>query len=235
VYEVICGLDPENNLYVGTPTIEKCFGFRPDQTREKIASKSFKAFAGSSFRLGKLQAIVSDFARGRAKVNFYPFDVFLTILKWQVKEKNEKAIDLVIAGFADSFSDFAYQEFGVQNKKEERQKWLKTRMESKVVRRTLTDAIKDWLERTDASENTRKFLYATITDNINRGIFSRSAKKLKEDWGCANPRDNMTADELRWVAEVEDLAMRLIDNHGFDPIASIKEALERLLIDKVGR
>jgi hypothetical protein len=232
-YEVICGLDSENNLYVGTPTIEESFGFESNTGRKKLASKSFKAFAGKDFKVGKISVVVNGIGQG--KVNFYSFDTFLMLLKWQVKEKNEKAIDLVIAGFADSFSDIAYQEFGVKQTKEDRQNWLKARQEGKATRRELTDAIRDYLNSNEVSDNYKKFVYNNITDLINLAIFGRRACKLRQDWECGNPREKMTDKEIFLVKEVENLIMRLIDNRGLEPMDATREAIHRLCLPSIKR
>ena len=52
---------------------------------------------------------------------FYDYPDFLIIVRWQAGQGNIQAIDLLVAGFADSFSDFAYKLFGISLTDKERQ------------------------------------------------------------------------------------------------------------------
>ena len=129
IYKTIVALDDNGNVYIAMPILEKLLGFPADSGRKKIASKSFKSFVGNDYKVGKKSAMISGIGQG--KVIFVPLSVFLDLLKWQVKQGNEKAIDLIIAGFGDSFRDFVYHEFGLQLCHEDRQRWLKQRMAHK--------------------------------------------------------------------------------------------------------
>lgn len=224
-YSALIAVTEKGNLLVAQPTVEILMGWDADSGRKKIASKSLKAFAGLDFKVGKNTHSVSWVGQG--KTVFYDYPDFLVLIKWQVKQGNEKAIDLIIAGFADSFSDFAYKAFGLTLTKNQRQQWLKARQGGKEKRRTLTDSIKDYLLSYPHAD---KNLYALVTDLIYLGIFNRCATQLKTDWTAKNPRDEMTNKELFHVAEVEALTSRLIDRDGLHPLTAAKEALTRLII-----
>ena len=111
------------------------------------------------------------------------------------------------------------------------------RVQGKVTRRTLTNVIQDYVKANSdlLSDNYRKFIYNNCTDATYRLVFGRSAKKLKEDWGCIDVRAAMTIEELMIVDSVERLAMKLIEEQGFEPQTAIKEAQNRLLIKKIER
>ena len=224
-YSALVAVTDTGNLLIAQPTVEILMGWRADSGREKIASKSLKDFAGANYKVGKSSYSVNWVGQG--KTVFYNYPDFLILLKWQVKQGNENAINLVIAGFADSFSDFAYKAFGLTLTEKERQQWLKDRQDGKQNRRTLTDSIKDYLI---AYSDEDKNLYALVTDLIYLGIFNRRATRLKSDWSTINPRDEMTRKELFHVAEVEALTSRLIDKDGLHPLVAAKEALQRLII-----
>lgn len=127
--------------------------------------------------------------------------------------------------------------FNVKFDTEERQQWLLSRQQSKITRRTLTNAIRDYVKnnKSDLSDNYQKFIYNNCTDAVNRLVFGRSAKKLKESWDCNDVRAAMTIEELMIIDGVERLAVTLIDSLGFEPQTAIKEAGNRLLIKKIER
>lgn len=237
-YHVLVAVTTDSDLMIATPTIEECLGYRVDSSREKLRSKSFKAFAGADFHLGKMSVNVLGIG-GNAKTNFYPFTVFLTLLKWEASQGNQQAINLLIAGFADSFSDFAYKSLGIKVTQEHRQLWLKARQEGKVMRRELTDAIADYLARTPTlSENYRVYIYGNVTNTLYKGLFARNAQELKASWGIQKkqetPREKMTPEELTKIQGLEDLTARLIDS-GSDPMQAAGEAIARLIFPVIER
>jgi hypothetical protein len=161
-------------------------------------------------------------------------------LIWRLAEKEcplaEELIDNLIGLsihqlFADAF-DHHFEN-------EERQAWLKTRQQGKLARRTLTDALAEYItQHSGMSDNEKKYLYANITNKIYQGIFARTAGKLRKDWDITkskeNPRDKMTEHELIYLLEVEELVMRLIDM-GWEPYEAVECALDRLMIPVVER
>jgi hypothetical protein len=108
--------------------------------------------------------------------------------------------------------------------------WLKIRQAGKVTRRTYTDAIKDYIDRTpNLSENSKKFMYANCSDQINRSLFGLPAIKLKTSRGFKDTdltRNCLTEKELQLLDRVEDFAMRLMDRQNSHPIVATVEALE---------
>lgn len=142
--------------------------------------------------------------------------------------------DLVGLSLQQLFSDA----FGVKFDVTDRQAFLVERMKGKMTRRTLTDAIKDYIDRTpDLSENAIKFMYSNITDATYRSLFGRNCKKLEGDLQVERHklRDALNVKELNHLNAFEDLAMRLIDDHGYSPSDAVKEAEDRLLIKKHDR
>lgn len=116
--------------------------------------------------------------------------------------------------------------------------WQIARLDSKKVRRRLTDAIKAYIDRhPELSENSRKWLYVNTSQRVTLVVFGRKAKKLAEDLGVHpdNLRDALTPDELILLQEVEDTAIRLIDIHDMYPDDAIKQSAERLLIQVQNR
>lgn len=177
-------------------------------SRTKIGQKLIPN--GLEFK-GKVQ-VKSTSQGGTPYVDVLELSMFEKLLRVADKLGNEKASDLLDILSGLSLQQLFSDAFCVQFEKEERQQWLKDRQTGKIVRRTLTDAIRDYLKAHNASANAFTFTYTNVTNAINRAIFNRrSAKQLKEDWGVENPRDHMNQNELLLIMEVEHLTMRLID------------------------
>ena len=157
---------------------------------------------------------------------------------WFARQGNELALDILEACAAESIERRADSAFGVQRAEEERQEFMRIRLEGKRIRRRLTDAIKSYIERhPELSENNRKWLYVNASQRVTLVVFGRKAKKLAEDLGVIpdNLRNALTPDELILLQEVEDTAIRLIDIQDVHPDEAIQQTAERLLIQVQNR
>jgi hypothetical protein len=126
--------------------------------------------------------------------------------------------------------------FNIKFEKAERQQWLKQRQSGKQVRENLADTIEAYINNDPTlSDNYKKFIYSNVSDCLNRAIFDRKASKLKADWNVDNIRDSLTAEELRWVEQTEELAARIIIKDKLEPLCAMKEAINRLYLPKVSR
>ncbi|MDJ0746316.1 MAG: hypothetical protein QNJ32_23535 [Xenococcaceae cyanobacterium MO_167.B27] len=150
---------------------------------------------------------------------------------------NKVAIAIAEASVTTTLEQAFDIAFDNKQKLEEYQAKHKARVQGKLTRRTLTNAIRDYINANadDLSDNYKKFIYSNCTDTVNRIVFGRSASKLKEEWDCRELRSAMTIEELMIVDGVERLALTLIDDLGFEPLTAIKEAGNRLLIKKIKR
>lgn len=113
--------------------------------------------------------------------------------------------------------------------KEELQKtWQKLRDKSKITRRTLTDAIKQYLSENEVSNAYEQHIYSNCSDAINLAVFGKRAKEIREERGVADNdllRDSHDEKDLILIDRIEDFAMRLIDR-GYGPLESVREAIE---------
>lgn len=161
-------------------------------------------------------------------------------LMWRLAEKDyPKAEELLDILSTVALHQFFADAFNIELTKQNRQEVAVARQEGKVVRRTLTDALADYLARTpELSDPERVFLYANVTNLIYTGLFKRTAKLLRTDWHITkksdNPRNHMNSQELKWVEQLEDMCTRLIDT-GWEPKEAAKEAVKRLIIPVVTR
>lgn len=108
--------------------------------------------------------------------------------------------------------------------------WIKERRESKEVRRELTDAIKDYINRhPELSPNAIKFMYSNTTETLNLGLFAKRTKNLKEVLGLSSSsciRDYLDSKEIICLKAVEYLVCQFIDMKDTYPCDAIKQAIE---------
>lgn len=112
--------------------------------------------------------------------------------------------------------------------------WQQVRIEGKATRRSLTDAIADYIQRhsNELSENDKRWLFTNASQQVDLIVFGRVAKKLAEDLEVPreNLRDSFTSDELQLVREVENTAMRIIDRDDIHPLEAVRQMGTRLAI-----
>lgn len=112
--------------------------------------------------------------------------------------------------------------------------WQQVRIEGKATRRSLTDAIADYIQRhtDELSDNDKRWLFTNASQQVDLIVFGRIAKKLAEDLEVPreNLRDSFTSDELQLVREVENTSMRLIDRDDIHPLEAVRQMGTRLII-----
>jgi hypothetical protein len=162
---------------------------------------------------------------------------FLKICKRLGSSEADDLLDL-LAGLSlqQLFSDGFRMKFD----EESRQDWLEKRQEGKQVRLDLTDAVKQYvaIHRDKLSAGAIQWMYVNCSEAVNLGLFGRKSNKLCSDLGVKDRsklRDALTADELRWISQIEELAARLIINHDYKPLDAVKESLTRNVIPMVNR
>ena len=203
----------------GTRTIKRLLGkgFQFDRAASELNPKKVNIILLKDF--GRL---VNAIARSQDKAYLKARQLAYALQDASVTTTLEQAFDLA---------------FDNKQALEDYQERQKARVQGKLTRRTLTDALQDYIKnnKKELSDNYQKWIYNNCTDAINRLVFGRSAKKLREDWDCLEVRNAMTTEELMIVDSIERLAVTLIDEHGFEPLLAIKEAGNRLLVKKIQR
>ena len=222
-------LGDDGEFYVGVPQINEEFQFLKHN-----ASRELKTLMGETFQFLKAKTALNPKA-----INVVSLKDFERLLFELSLKGNSRAIDICRSLVGLSLHQLFCDAFDLKFDAEDRQVWLKHRLQGKATRRTLTDAIKTYIEANNL-ENTNyaKFIYSNISDRLNLGIFNRRSHRLKEDWDLKpteNIRDYLNKDELRWLEQCEDLAMRLIDLDQIEPMVAMNEAIERLRIPSVRR
>jgi hypothetical protein len=217
-------------LYVTYPTAETILNYRENSVREKVASKSFKLFLGEGLPLGKFSGSIVNklgLSGARAKVNLIELSDLIKLAAWEASNGNTAIAKLLAIGFGDSLRSLAYEQLGIEITAEDRQSWIKSRFVGKQTRRTWTDAVSDYINNNEVSENYRTWVYKHVSDSVNVALFGKKAKQLCEERKCDRDSLRDTHDEasLRLIDRIEDYAMRLIDR-GLEPKQAILEAID---------
>lgn len=150
----------------------------------------------------------------------------------------DKEATLYIIGLLPGAIGKAYREAAAKaliqhldgDKKLELEQWNTIRIKGKDTRRTLTDAIKEYISRhPELSENEKKFMYSNATDALYLNTHHARARKLVSMIGCDKQklRDSLSKAELAVIEAIEQIAIRLIDRRDMNPVEAVKEAVYR--------
>ena len=159
---------------------------------------------------------------GKEGSPFEPVSINDATIFWHgmSKKGNTIADQIIQAALIESIERRADAAFGVQRSEEERNQRFKARVDGIATRRTLTDAIKDFIStHPELSDNAVKFMYSNVTDGIYRSLFGRSCKRLTGDLKVEQDklRDSLTVMELNNLNAFESMVMRLVDR-GSEPL-----------------
>jgi hypothetical protein len=196
--------------------------------------KSLKDLPHNDSALGTVQAETGE--------SFIPIAIEDAATYWHAKSfaGNERAKALTLACLIESIERRADAAFGIQRTEEERNQRLQQRLEGKVARYEWTDGIQLYAERhhDEVSPNWGKFVWSNCSDAANRAVLGMNAAKFKERFGLKKDeplRDHLETKELRLLAEIEHLAVRLTLKEDLEPYQAAKEAIKVLRIEPEGR
>lgn len=168
----------------------------------------------------------------------YSIDVVTQVIGIYAGLGNQKCMAVAIACMAEALERRADAAFGKQRMEIERNDRFVARVEGKAVRRGLTDAIKDYLStQTGLSLDYRTYIYINCSDYLNVVVLGCRSKSAKEFYQLTDRdalRDRVPAKALRELETAENLATRLIDDGGYEPLAAVKKACDIGFIKSVG-
>jgi len=208
-------IDPSTReIRVTYPAIERLLGWEPNNARKKLASKSLKALAGDTLT-GVKTVKALDIKGKENRFSSIAFHDFLKVLYWQLKEGNDAAGQLLVAGFADSFSSMALEQAGIQVTLEERQEVLRFYLPR-------YHELFDWLrDRYVAFHGERPApeVYQRINTAIDQHLFGRS------HFG-GDRKKNADNDQLHEIEVFHRFAMRKVKGDlSCEPVTAILQAL----------
>jgi hypothetical protein len=209
--------DVDGNIWISTPTIETVLGYEADSCRKKAVSKSFKAFTGEGFALGKTK-------QKSTKLNttnvYYSKESFLKLLYWEVSNANQKAIDLVVSGFVADFEGSIQNALGEQLTEEKRE-YLRELVFNRIQAfRKWTDIIRDRHIKFYGVKP-EGWYYGKLVKKANLALFG------VPEFG--NDRtENMTIEQQETIKEFECyLARKARNNPDLEPEAVLNMALNQ--------
>lgn len=206
---------------VAVPQIANLFPYFQDSQNQ--ASQKLKRLMGKDFKTNKTK---TGFNRN--------ITLSISLLDFErVLRKLDKLFDSVAESIADDLIGLSLQQlfcdgFGIVFDAEDRQKWLSERMESKALFWELTTAIKETREA--AGKEIKFFHYSTPMDAINRGLFGKTAKQIREELGTpesALNRDSFGKKSLRWLTAVQEASAVRV-RRGEKPCEAIANVIDDL-------
>ena len=142
---------------------------------------------------------------------------------------NPKAFALVAACVAEALERRADAAFNKVRDEQERNERLAARQDSILNREFWTDCIKEWLDNNpDASANTKAFIYANVSDALNRAFFGMTAAQIREKLSIPPKtllRDYMPASILGDIIFTEKYAGQCVQR-GMNPGEAIRAAID---------
>jgi hypothetical protein len=184
-----------------------------NRVSEKLASKSFKAFAGNGLACPK--SVKAKDITGRANtVKAIPYDTFLKLVFWQSKQDNPAADALLLSGFTDSFTSLILDQCGIKVTVAERQDVLSQYL---TGYHELFDWVRDEYKRVYGKPPTSG-LYKQINMGINKGLFGFSSFN-------SDRVGNATTKQLR---KIENTQMFIFDRIQGGQYSEIKNPVTRV-------
>jgi hypothetical protein len=105
--------------------------------------------------------------------------------------------------------------------------WDRIRSSTKVTRRTLTDAIKDWYDRNPGETSKEPWLmYALVTNAIYQKLWGMDALQIESVIGCKRnkSRDYLSVESLKDLEIAESNVADYIDEDNIHPLEAVKLA-----------
>jgi hypothetical protein len=215
---VLDGLMLEGQYGIAIPQVCNLF-----LVPQKNASRDIKALMGEGFSFFKWRSTLNS-----KEVNVLLLTDFEILVAKLDRAGNKKAQDFRDALVGLSLHQIFSDAFKVKFDEEDRQEWLKDRLNGKIARRSLTDAIKDYIERNSITGNTAKWMYLHVSETLNRLLFGMPAKKLCEKYHCPKDtlRDQFESKDIVNIRRLEEYTMQLIDKENTEPIQALTLAHE---------
>ena len=219
---------PNGEYCLSQTQVAQAVGKPDNAVREFLGSKAPEAAPYKTLPSEKIS--IADTGRTFIRV---PIELAAAYWLKETLKGNTSAALMLGACAVEAIERRADAAFGIRRDEAERNERLKARIQGKVVRRSFTDAIADYLDRhSELSEDSREWMYVNSSEAVNRVVFNKRAWELRNERGADRHslRDTFSAQELLLVQEVEDVAQRLVDYDDEHPPTAVRLAGERLLI-----
>lgn len=209
-------MDSKGNFFVAVPQLADIGLVPPNRS-----AKQLESLLGNSFQSQFLKFKTSINPKA---VNAVPLSFFEGLIFELALKGNEKAIAISRTLHGLSWHQLFCDAFGLKFEKEDRQAWLKARMEGKAARRTLTDAIADWYAKfPKGTTRPPHVMYAQVTNAIYQKLWGVDAIGLEQILKCDRnkAREYLDAKSLKYLEHAEFNVMEVIDNREIKPIDAV--------------
>lgn len=213
------------------PTLVKILGWKSNHASRLLNSAGLKYFAGERFTPPTLIKAVDSLGR----VNTFsslPIDYCSVVVRWQTKQGNEQALDLLVAAFLDSFKSIVFEQAGIeyhrQDELEKLHQWNETRPETKSLWKELVAATDYYFLEIDGRPHLPPFVHESVANAINRGLFGKDAKTIRKETGADSDeliRDYMGLTAISRIKTIEELAVAKILYDHIKPVQAVKDAI----------
>jgi len=210
--------------YLSGQGLAASIGVNESTTRSKRLPKGLEAILGAGFttRQGQYKNTQKSFS----KMNLWDTTSAAFYYLYHRDHGNKIAGAIVTALIATTLDIIIDDAFHRVYEKGSAQAKTNARLAGMITRRTLTDAIKAYMESHEVSENYRKFVYSNCSDKINRSLFGKTAAKLCAERSCSKDelRDTHSTASLALIDRIEGHAVKLIDR-GMEPQIATDDAV----------
>lgn len=222
-YEIQGIMDHEGRFFVALPQIADAL-----ETSRNTVSRDLKRLLGKASETS-IHKLPTEF--NQRPVNAVSLDSFGDVIRKFAYAGNIKAQSMVDALSQATLHQVFCDAFGIEFTRQDRQAFLVERMNAKVIRNELEDAVCKWLARhPEVVGGSRDFLYINATQRMYMGLWGKCRKSVAADFGLTTGddlRSRLTLDQLLTIQTVERLAARLVNVADMEPKAAVDEAIER--------
>jgi hypothetical protein len=208
--------------------LAELIGLSQTTTLPNRLPKELKGILGQDFTV--MPGFYKMESGGKTKLSLWSTVNAIRYIQYHAIQGNKPAANIMYAFGSTTLDMIINDSFNRDYLKGQAEATAKARYSGIEERNVFTAAIKAYIIKHSMSANYQKQSYSNATDAAYLGIFNRRASKLKSDWDCKNPRDNMTEKELGYVKQVEELAARLITQKDLEPVLAVIQALDSLII-----
>lgn len=143
---------------------------------------------------------------------------------------NQKCIAVAIACISEALERRADKAFNVIRTEQEINERFKTRQLSILSRTFWTDCIDAYVKRRGLDDGYSKFIYANVSNYLNKALFGKTSKEIRDYYGVGNnsPRDYFPSETLRCVEAIERATALRVLNTNSEPLQALKDVVAYL-------
>ena len=215
--------------YLSGQGLAESIGLVHSTTVQKRLSESLKGMLGAGFTT--VQTSYKMESGGSAKVNLWHTTDAAKYYLYHAMQGNVLACQIMMALAGTTLDIMADDSFGRVYVSKDAEKHTNARLAGMAVRRNWTDAVQLYCDTEEVSDGYKAFIYINISNAVNKGVFGKTSKQLcvERNVKKADLRNSHSEEELKSIADIENLAMKLIDNKDYEPLTAVKMAVDLMM------